>query len=426
MVTAAWPKRNFASATEGVRHRVQGAGIAWGAANLTRGAAPVMPATSPVPAPTVGPIVVREAAVEERAVYEAFVSGHPAGSVLQSWVWGEMRARQHWRPTRLLARDRSGRVCGAASILCRDLPVGGTILYLPRGPVLDFHDHRVLDAMVGALRRCGDRRHAVLCKIDPYVSPPDPRVARALALRGFVVGHRRGRFEGMQPRFNVIVPLEGGEEAVLARLHSKTRYNVRLAAKRGVEVRRGGRADLAAFWRLLLITCARNGFSERQLPYFEQVWDALAPEGHIELYFAALGGRDLAAAILFLYGDKAVYAYGASSDEHRDLMAPYALQWAMIRRAIAGGCRSYDMTGVPAHRVEGEPGYGLYRFKRGFWPEVSEFLGERDLPLQPTLYRVWNVVEPAYWGGHVWVKRAMRTLRPSGVRAATEVWGGAE
>lgn len=346
----------------------------------------------------------------ERQAYEAFVAAHPAGSILQSWAWGELRSRQHWRVTRLLALDAGGRAHAAASVLERDLPLGGRVLYVPRGPVLDFRDGRALDAMTDALRRLGERRRAVLCKIDPYVTPPDPLAARALAVRGFVVGHRRGRFDGLQPRFNVIVPLAGGPEAVLGRMHPKTRYNIRLAGRRGVEVRRGERADLGAFHRLLQETCARNGFAERDLPYFVQVWDALAPGGHLELHLAHLGGEILAAGILFVHGSKAVYAYGASSGARREVMAPYALQWAMIRRAMERGCTTYDMTGVPKRLREGEPGYGLYRFKRGFWPEVSEFLGERDLPLQPALYRVWNLVEPAFWGGQVWVRRTLRGL----------------
>ena len=346
----------------------------------------------------------------ERPAFEAFVRASPGGGILQSWAWGQLRGRQAWDPVRLLARDGRGAVCGTASVLCRALPVGGTILYLPRGPVLDYRDDRVLDAMTSALLRLGRQRHAVLCKIDPPVSPPDPQVLRALTRRGFVVGHRRGRFGGMQPRRNVIVPLAGGTEAVLGRLHAKTRYNIRLAGKRGVTVRRAGRPDLPRFHELLMTTCARDGFGERALPYFFQVWDALAPGGHIELHIASCAGQDLAAGILFTFGDKATYAYGASSDAQREHMAPYAVQWTMICRAIEHGCGSYDMTGVPENLVEGEPGYGLYRFKRGFWPEVSDFLGELDLPIHPVLYRIWNVAEPAYWGGQVLATRTRRAL----------------
>ncbi len=382
---------------------------------VEEGAAPMSSALSAltVRRGAAGPVRVREVGPGQRQDYEAFVAAHPLGNVLQSWAWGELRARQRWQPVRLLASDRLGRLCGAASVLCRELPVGGSILYVPRGPVLDFHDDVVLDALVGALRRLGERHHAVLCKIDPYLTPPDPLVARALAARGFTVGHRRGHFQGMQPRFNVVVPLAGGEEAVLGHCHPKTRYNIRLAERRGVQVKRGTRADLPTFHRLLMATCARNGFSERRLEYFQQVWDALAPAGHLELYLAHLSGQVLAAAILLLHGDKAVYAYGASGDEQRAVMAPYAVQWAMIRRSIARGCRTYDMTGVPAHGVEGTPAYGLWRFKRGFWPEASEFLGERDLPLQPALYRIWNLVEPAYWGSQVFVRRTLRRLGAS-------------
>ena len=361
-----------------------------------------------------GPVHVRRARAADREAYDRFVAGHAAGSILQSWVWGDLRGRQHWRAVRLLARDALGRLCGAASVLCRDLPVGGSLLYLPRGPVLDFRDERALDAMTAALRRLGRQEEAVLCKIDPYVTPPDDRVFRALQRQGFVVGHRRGRFGGLQPRLNVIVPLQGGAEAVLARLHGKTRYNVRLAAKRGVTVRSGGRCDLPAFHRLLEITCARNGFAERQLPYFLQVWDALAPGGHIELHLASADGADLAAGVLFVFGRKATYAYGASSDARRELMAPYAVQWSLLQRAVQLGCTSYDMTGVPERLREDDPAYGLYRFKRGFWPEVSVFLGELDLPLHPALYRVWNVAEPAYYGGQVLLRRALRALAPRG------------
>ena len=371
-----------------------------------------------------GPLRVRVVSATERAAYDAFVAGHPSGSLMQSWAWGELRSRQQWKPIRLLAVDAQGRPRAAASVLRRNLPIGGCILYLPRGPVVDFRDARALDALVAALRRLGRREHAVLCKIDPYVTPPDPTIVRALMRGGFVVGHRRGHFEGLQPRHNVIVPLEGGAEAVLARCHGKTRYNIRLAEKRGVAVRRGDRADLAAFHRLLMVTCARNGFAERQLSYFEQVWDVLAPSGNIELYLASHEGTNIAAAILLHFGDKAIYAYGASGSTHREVMAPYALQWAMIRRAIELGCGTYDMTGVPKQRREGAPGYGLWRFKRGFWPEVATFVGELDLPIQSSLYRLWNVAEPAYWGGQVFVRRALRVLRPDERQAEADTRDG--
>ena len=355
-----------------------------------------------------GPVRVVMLGPAGAGMFDAFMAGHPQGGVLQSWQWGELRRHQHWEPFRLLALDADGVPCGGASVLCRPLPIGGSLLYVARGPVLDYRDGRTLDALVSALRRLGVACRAVLCKIDPPVAPPDPLIARALRSRGFTVGHRRGRFGGMQPLRNVIVPLDGGADAVLARCHAKTRYNIRLAARREVTVRQGRREDLPAFHRLLMITCDRNGFAERSLPYFQQVWDALARAGMIELHLAEFQGEPLAAGILFALGRHAIYAYGASADTHREVMAPYAVQWSMMRSACARGCLRYDMTGVPLKLEEGEPAYGLYRFKRGFWPEITEFLGEMDLPLQPALYRLWQVAEPAWWGGQVWVRHQLR------------------
>jgi lipid II:glycine glycyltransferase (peptidoglycan interpeptide bridge formation enzyme) len=197
----------------------------------------------------------------------------------------------------------------------------------------------------------------------------------------------------------------------LARCHTKTRYNIRLAERRGVTVARGGRSDLATFHHLLMITCERDGFAERPLGYFRQLWDILAPHGMMEMHIACQDQQPLAAGILFLFGDKATYAYGASANERRNCMAPYALQWSMIQRACAARCTSYDMTGVPARLSEDVPGYGLYRFKRGFFPEITEFVGEMDLPLRPAAYRLWNLVEPTYWSGQVWVRHTIHSLR---------------
>ncbi len=335
----------------------------------------------------------------ERGRWDAFVGAHPAGNLLQSWEWGEIRARQRWRPHRLALEDAAGHLCGAASVLERRLPAGGCLLYLPEGPVIDFEDGRALDAVTRGLRRLGAQRGAISAKIDPHVTPPSPRLHRALRLRGYRIGHRRGRFEGTQPRHRVIVPLPAGgdAEALLASFHSKTRYNIRLAERRGVTVQPAGRERLADFHRMLEVTCARDGFRERELRYFEQIWDGLAPHGMIHLFFARHEGDDLAAAILTVTGREAVYGWGASSNAKRNLMAPYAVQWAMMRFAMAQGCTRYDMTGVPRDMREDAPGYGLWRFKRGFHDEVTTLQGEYDLVLRPLPYAMWRWAEPRWW-----------------------------
>jgi peptidoglycan pentaglycine glycine transferase (the first glycine) len=344
---------------------------------------------------------------DERGRWNAFVGGSETGNLLQSWEWGEIRARQRWRPYRLAVEDAAGDLRAAAGVLARRVPLLGTLLYVPAGPVLDYRDGAALDAVTLALRRLGEGLRAVSVKIDPHVTPASPSLHRALILRGYRIGHRRGRFEGTQPRHRVVVPLpaDGDPERLLASFHPKTRYNIRLAERRGVTVARVGRERLGDFHRMLQVTCARDGFAERDLPYFEQVWDGLAPGGMIHLFFARHAGDDLAAAILTVLGREAVYAWGASANLKRNLMAPYAVQWAMMRFAMARGCTRYDMTGVPKDLREGAPGYGLYRFKRGFHDAIDVYQGEYDLPLRRWRHAAWLRAEPLWWRSQVALHR---------------------
>ncbi|HVB08948.1 MAG TPA: peptidoglycan bridge formation glycyltransferase FemA/FemB family protein [Bacillota bacterium] len=350
----------------------------------------------------------------ERGRWNAFVGAADSGNLLQSWEWGEIRARQHWQPYRVAVEDRQGNLRAAASALARRAPLLGTLLYLPGGPVLDYSDGAALDAATRALRELGRRLGTVSVKIDPHVAPASQRLHRVLFMRGYRIGHRRGRFEGTQPRYRVVVPLpaSGDADALLASFHSKTRYNIRLAERRGVTVARVGRERLADFHRMLEVTCARDGFKERNSRYFEQVWDGLDGAGMVFLFFAQHEGDDLACAILTVIGHEAVYAWGASENLKRNLMAPYAVQWAMMRFALERGCTRYDMTGVPKDLREGVPGYGLYRFKRGFHDEVTVLQGEYDLPLRPLRYRLWLRAEPLWWRTQVAISR-LRS-RPTG------------
>jgi peptidoglycan pentaglycine glycine transferase (the first glycine) len=353
----------------------------------------------------------------ERRRWNGFVGSAEAGNLLQSWEWGEIRARQRWKPYRLAIEDRQGRLRAAASVLARRAPLLGNLLYLPEGPVLDYDDGPALDAVTIALRRLGARVGAVAVKIDPHVTPASARLHRALILRGYRIGHRRGRFEGTQPRHRVVVPLppDGDADRLLASFHAKTRYNIRLAERRGVTVAEVGRERLADFHRMLEVTCARDGFAERSLAYFEQVWDGLAAADMIRLFFARHEGDDLAAALLTVIGREAVYAWGASANTKRNLMAPYAVQWAMMRFAMARGCTRYDMTGVPKDLREDAAGYGLYRFKRGFHDAVDTFQGEYDLPLRPVPYAAWLHAEPLWWRSQVAAGRLLGRIR--GARA---------
>ena len=174
----------------------------------------------------------------------------------------------------------------------------------------------------------------------------------------------------------------------MAGFHQKWRYNIRLAARKGVTVKVCGKEMVPAFAELMLTTGVRDGFVTRKPEYFSAMLDNLGE--HARLYMAFdPEGTPIAGTLAIWYGDKVWYLYGASSNEHRNLMPNYLLQWSMIQWAVEKGCRMYDFRGVSGDVSEDNPLYGLFRFKQGFGGDFTEFVGEMDLVLSPAVY--WAV-----------------------------------
>jgi len=318
-----------------------------------------------------------------------FVAASAYPSVMQSWQWGQLKATTGWEPAVIVVGDDTIRA--GALILRRTLPfLGRSLLYAPRGPVLDWSQPELLDELLGEVRE--HSRGAVALKIDPCVPADRTDVVELLRARGFrFTGTDDPDLGGTQPRYVMKTDLTPEPEALLASFHPKWRYNIRLAERKGVTVREGTREDLPVFYELLLVTAERDGFRVRRREYFEHLYDLLVPAGMAKLFVAEYEGAMIAGAILFRMGDTAVYVYGASGNEQRNLMPNHLLQWTMMLWARRQGCQVYDFRGV-AREVDGEPvGHldGLNRFKRGFAAQYMEYIGEWDLVLSPIWYRLY-------------------------------------
>ncbi len=322
-----------------------------------------------------------------QAAFDAFVAGSRQPEFLQTWAWGELKRETGWVPHRLLIAGPEGRPLAAASVLERQLPGLGPLLYAPRGPILDWSDPRAVGLALERLRALARERRAVALKVDPGVPLAQPACAKALAADGWRRLETGPAFEGVQPHFHMQLSLEGrGEEELLAAMHPKTRYHIRLAERRGVRVRAGGPEDIAAFYAVLRETAERDGFGIRGATYFQGMWRHCLSGGLGWLLLAEADGELLAGAIIFQVGAYAWYLYGASSNRRRELMAPHAVQWEAIRRSLAAGCRVYDFRGVSGDLRPEAPLYGLYRFKKGFGAALVELSGEWDLVLRPGAY----------------------------------------
>ncbi len=311
-----------------------------------------------------------------RDAWNRFVASSPHGHILQSWEWGDVKGRTGWRPLRLGLLD-AGEIRAAAQVLIRSLPYGvGRLAYVPKGPVLDYADPALLDVTLDALRDLAARERVISLKIEPEMVEPSP-VSDTFLADGLVPA------PAVQMRSTIWVDLTASEDEMLARQKQKTRYNIRLAERKGVEVRSGTPADLPLWYRMYEVTSRRDTFSIHGLDYYRTVLDILQPSGLADLLLAYHDGDLLAGIIVFAFGHEAQYMYGASSNEKRNLMAPYLVQWRGMQWAKARGARVYDLWGIPDHLDEREDLWGVYRHKRGYGGEIVRYIGAFDLVRAP-------------------------------------------
>lgn len=330
------------------------------------------------------------------AEYEAFVEGHPKGHFAQSALWAKQKPAWTWQA--IVCRDAAGKICGSIAFLIRKMPVvRKKMMYACRGPVCDLDDKATFDELMAASKALAAKEKAYVIKIDPDVPVSDAAFAKLLTDAGFRTRDTGKNFEAIQPKFVFRLYLNGrGEEEMLASFHQKWRYNIRLAERKGVEVRLCGKEMVDDFTRIMVETGLRDNFATRPASYFAAMLDNLGE--HCRLYMAFYEGKPIAGTLAIHYGDKVWYLYGASSNEYRNLMPNYLLQWRMIQWAIETGCRVYDFRGVSGDISEDNPHYGLYRFKKGFGGEFTEFIGEYDYVLKKLSYFVAEKGALAYKG----------------------------
>ncbi len=346
----------------------------------------------------------------DRDRWDDFIGRSPLGDALQSYEWGEVK-KPAWQPLRF-AVEEGGHIVAAASILKRKLPkVNRCIFYCSRGPIANYDNEELLRFLFDRLREEGKKHGAILLKIDPAIRVERQDVVERLKRIGFIPApDAQGGFGGTQPR--CVMPLNIGrsEEELLASFHQKWRYNIRLAERKGVQVKTDCvRDDVKTFYQILRETAERDGFRVRDLSYFEKMWDELTPRGLAKLFLASYQGEPIAGAFNLLIGDKCWYLYGASSNQHRNVMPNHLVQWTAIRWAKSQGCRVYDFRGVaPQKTTDHRPQTtdqtqdaarnthleGLNRFKAGFGAEYVEYIGEFDLPLSRLWYWLWTVGKP--------------------------------
>lgn len=341
---------------------------------------------------------VREIPITEKERWNKFVADFPTGDLLQSFEWGELKRRSGgWEPIRL-AVEEGGEIHAAISILKRKLPrLNKCIFYAPRGPVCDFSNYEAVSTLIQAVKARALKENAILLKIDPPATVGDAQTLESLGKLGFKAIPDPNGFGGVQPKCVMQLDISSSLDDILAGFKPKWRYNIRLAEKKGVQVRSDcTRDDLRTFYELLKETAVRDRFLVRAYSYYEDMWDTLVEPGYAKLFLTEYEGEAISGALSFIFGNRCWYTYGASSNRHRNVMPNHIMQWRMIEWAKEADCVVYDFRGVSPNQSgdQNDHLYGLNRFKEGFGAEFVEYIGEFDLPFSGSWYWAWTVGKP--------------------------------
>jgi lipid II:glycine glycyltransferase (peptidoglycan interpeptide bridge formation enzyme) len=333
------------------------------------------------------------------AEWSPFLAALRETHLLQSWEWGAFKSRYGWRARRLCWQTPAGRA--AAQVLARTALRALKVLYVPKGPLLDWGSTPLRAEVLGALEALARRERAILIKLDPDVAlsvgGPGQEQPQALGQALAAELARRGwrcSPDQIQFRNTVVLDLRPSEAELLAGMKHKTRYNLRLAERKGVSVRKGTAADLDLLYRLYAETAARDDFVIRSRGYYHDAWGSFMAAGLAQPFIAEFESEAVAGLVAFRYGPTAWYMYGMSRAAHRDKMPNYLLQWHAIRWARAQGCARYDFWGAPDEFEEHDPMWGVWKFKEGFGGQVVRHIGAWDYAPSPLLYRLYATVLP--------------------------------
>ena len=330
--------------------------------------------------------------VEGDHAWARLLEGMPSAHLLQSATWGGFKTHYGWTPERWAWNDSRGEPVAAAQVLRRWWPAGrqwASILYCPRGPALDWADEAVARRVLQDLASLAAGQRTVVIKIEPDVAASDQ--AKALLLgTGWAPSAQPVQFGS-----TMVLDLRGSEDELLAGMKPKTRYNIRLAEKRGVVVRPGTAGeDFDRLYELYAETAVRDGFVIRPRNYYLRAWGDFVAAGLAQPFLAEIEGRAVAGLIAFRFGARAWYLYGMSGASHREAMPNHALQWAAIRWARGAGCQAYDFWGAPEAADPADPLWGLYRFKEGFGAQHVRLVGSWDHSRRPLLHWMYSFAPP--------------------------------
>ncbi len=332
-------------------------------------------------------MLIRPITQEDRLLYNKLIA-HP----VQSWEWGEFR-RKSGHAVERIGFFQGKKLKKAFQVFFHKLPFGPyTIGYFPRGPIPD-------DEQLSTLRHLAKKHNALFIKIEPNVAAKVDAPSAHAQIAKVLAEHDCFPGRPFFAKHTFFIDLKADEATLFSRVSSKTRYNINLAFRKGVQiVEDTSREGMEEYITILQETTSRQGFYAHTPSYFRNIWEVLGGSGMIRIFHATLDGQVLVSWVMFMLNNVLYYPYGASRSLNREAMPSNLMMWEMIKFGKANNCTFFDLWGcLGPDAKESDSFFGFHRFKKGYGGDLMEFLGSYDLVIHPQLYKIYRLLENWRW-----------------------------
>ena len=313
--------------------------------------------------------------IKKESDLNSFIASQANSQFLQSWQWGEFQNKVAGETFRWAVIDNN-EILATAILVKKTLPMGKSYFFCPRGPVFQANSNKaaVVKFLFEEIIKIAKAEGVIFMRFEP--AEKDSISACPLPIEDTI---------DIEPKKSLILDLAKTEDELLKEMHPKTRYNIRLAEKKGVKIIEGSLDDFEDLWRLLCETNERDNFRLHGKNYYQKMLEL--DNNFLKLFFAEHKGKKIAVSIITFFGDTATYVHGASSGEQRNLMAPHLLQWHNIKVARKAGFKRYDFFGIDEKKWP-----GVTRFKKGFGGAEVDYPGTFDLIIDAGWYSAYKTI----------------------------------
>ncbi|MFH1233479.1 MAG: peptidoglycan bridge formation glycyltransferase FemA/FemB family protein [Patescibacteria group bacterium] len=307
-----------------------------------------------------------------------FVDLQKMSQFLQSWQWGEFQARVGGKIIRLGVQSETKELLAIATLVKKSLPMGKSYFFCPRGPIiiksLKFKVESIINFLFDEIERLAKDENVIFLRFEPTFN-----------FKLLTFNFQFSKTTDVEPSKTLVLDLSKSEDELLKEMHQKTRYNIKLAEKKGVKLVTAGVDRFEDFWQLSNQTSERDNFRLHGRDYYRQMIET--DSDVIKLFFIEYKKKTIATGIFSFFGDTTVFLHGASANFDRNIMAPFFLHSQCIKLAKNQGCAFYDFNGIDEIKWP-----GVTRFKKGFGGDVVDYPGTFDLVFNSGWYSIYKMI----------------------------------